>query len=226
MLGCEVQRVTRTADGRFEVDVTQGGTNKMLHADGVVCATTASVIPAILGRMLSPEQRDFFGSIKYSATAVLARTYTHEQIRGDKGIAFPRREGSELSAVTVAPEPGGSGILANVKVFASGVFAKEIGAASDHAITERLDRGLEPIRDHLFVGRSTPLVTHVQRWPEALPFFDVGHFSRLRAFEQGQVEDRSQALTFAGDYLGGPFMEGAFTSGKNAAERLMRRLAG
>ena len=28
----------------------------------------------------------------------------------------------------------------------------------------------------------------------------------------------------AGDYLGGPFMDGAFLSGKEAAERLLKRL--
>jgi predicted NAD/FAD-dependent oxidoreductase len=47
----------------------------------------------------------------------------------------------------------------------------------------------------------------------------------LREFEDGLIEDQSQALAFAGDYLGGPYMEGAFTSGMKAADRLCERLS-
>jgi protoporphyrinogen/coproporphyrinogen III oxidase len=54
--------------------------------------------------------------------------------------------------------------------------------------------------------------------------FDVGHCKRLRAFETGEVEDQNQAIVFAGDYIGGPFMEGAYTSGQRAANRLTTRL--
>ncbi len=83
---------------------------------------------------------------------------------------------------------------------------------------------MTPVRDALLIDNSKPVATHVQRWPEALPFFDVGHFKRLRSFENGEIENQEQPIAFAGDYLGGPFMEGAFTSGIQAAERLDARL--
>ena len=72
---------------------------------------------------------------------------------------------------------------------------------------------------------ATPISTHVQRWPEALPMFEPGHFKRLRSFANGEIENPKQALVFAGDYIGGPFVEGAFTSGVRAAERLHERLS-
>lgn len=222
LLGCQVQSVVSAPDGRYEVTAKQNGKQKRLVADGVVCATTASVAPAILPG-LTPAQRAFFEAVEYSSTAVLARTYRQEQTRGDKGIAFPRQEGSELAAVTVAPEPGRPGALATVKLFASGAVGQLYCAEQDTTVVDKLAAAAEPVMDQLLAGSPKPMATHVQRWPQALPFFDVGHFKRLRDFEDGKVEHPTQRLVFAGDYLGGPFMEGAFTSGQKAAERLARQ---
>jgi len=87
-----------------------------------------------------------------------------------------------------------------------------------------LTKAMEPARQAVLIGNPKPQAVHVQRWMEALPFFDVGHFKRLRAFENGEIEDQNQPVVFAGDYIGGSFMEGAFTSGLQAAERLNSRL--
>jgi predicted NAD/FAD-dependent oxidoreductase len=40
----------------------------------------------------------------------------------------------------------------------------------------------------------------------------------------GEIEDPVEPLTFAGDYLGGPFIDGAFVSGIKAAMRLEEKL--
>jgi oxygen-dependent protoporphyrinogen oxidase len=60
--------------------------------------------------------------------------------------------------------------------------------------------------------------THVQRWAQALPVFDVGHLQKLKTFAEQPIE--RAGLVFAGDYLGGPFIEGAVTSGYAAAQSL------
>jgi protoporphyrinogen/coproporphyrinogen III oxidase len=62
----------------------------------------------------------------------------------------------------------------------------------------------------------------VQRWPEALPEFGVGSICQLRRFARGEVE--WGRVVFAGDYLHGPLIEGAVTSGLQAADRLLTRL--
>ncbi len=62
----------------------------------------------------------------------------------------------------------------------------------------------------------------VYRWHEALPEFDVGHLRRLQARDGAPPE--TAGLVFAGDYLGGPFVEGALRSGVQAAHRLTKHL--
>ncbi|HJQ09069.1 MAG TPA: FAD-dependent oxidoreductase [Candidatus Saccharimonadales bacterium] len=80
---------------------------------------------------------------------------------------------------------------------------------------------MKPVRDAIFHDESNPpIASYIQRWPEALPLFDVGHLKHLGSFEKGKIEEPGKTIVFAGDYLGGPFMEGAFTSGLRAAERL------
>lgn len=220
LLEHEVNEVRRSKDGLYVILVEYNGKAKTLQADGIVCATTASVVPRI-STDLNDVQKAFFKAIQYSSTAVVARFYERKHIRGDKGIAFPRREGIELAAVTAEP---GKNRLAAVKTFASGTIGNQLCKEPDETIIRELTQAMEQAHDAVLAGNPEPLATHIQRWPEALPFFDVGHFERLRAFENGEIEDRSQPVVFAGDYLGGPFMEGAFTSGMQAARRLDARL--
>lgn len=220
-----VKQVRRNKDGTFVVAVEGSGKSGILQAHGIVCATTASAVTKIFPD-LSEQQRAFFESVNYSSTALIARTFKQDQTRGDKGIAFPRQEGINLAAITVSPEPGADRALATVKTYGSGVIGKDLCKESDDVIIQTLTNAMEPAHEAVLSDDPKPLAVHVQRWPEALPMFDVGHFKRLHVFENGDIEDRNQALVFAGDYIGGPFMEGAYTSGARAAQRLQRKLKG
>lgn len=224
LLGHTVKEVRRGQDGSYTVTVEHGNKRHTVQAHGIVCATTASVVPTILPD-LNVRQRAFFEAVNYSATALIARTYKQKQTIGDKGIAFPRQEGVNLAAITLSPEPGADKpALATLKIYASGSIGKQLCDEPDEAIIQALTKAMEPAREVVLVGSPEPLAMHIQRWPEALPMFDVGHFRRLRTFENGENEDPSQTIVFAGDYIGGPFMEGAFTSGIRAAQRLVVRL--
>jgi oxygen-dependent protoporphyrinogen oxidase len=66
------------------------------------------------------------------------------------------------------------------------------------------------------------LFSRVHRVPLALPVCDVGHYQRLTMFADGEIEP--SRVVFAGDYLGGPFIEGAIMSGIRAADRLLRSI--
>lgn len=207
----------------YEVSVKTKSETRVLHADGIICATPATAVSKIFSD-LSRDEADFFKSVQYSSTAVIAQTFARAQTKGDKGIAFPRAEGVDLAAITVGPGPEEHDDVATLKIYASGAIGASLCSKSDTAITETLTSAIKPIRDEVLVGEPSPIATHVQRWPEAIPFFDAGHLKRLKEFEDGNIENPNRAVAFAGDYLGGPFMEGAFTSGMKAAERLHKRL--
>jgi oxygen-dependent protoporphyrinogen oxidase len=218
-------RQVESSKGQHLVTVLNGTNSKRLHADGIVCATTASVVPTIFPD-LDSKQIEFFKAIDYSSTALVAQTYQTAQTRGNIAIAYPRVEGTILSAVTLSHEPGGAttSALATLKTYASGSTAEALISLSDNVLARKLIEAVKPARTKLLIGNSELIATNIQRWPEALPLFDVGHFKRLRRFKNGEIEDPVQSITFAGDYIGGPFMEGAFTSGLEAAERLVNKL--
>jgi oxygen-dependent protoporphyrinogen oxidase len=215
-----VKEVQRRDDGSYDIVAMHQNKEKVLRADGIVCATTASAVPKIF-HDLSDRQRAFFESVQYSATAVVGRAYPQNQTRGNKGIAFPRSEGGKLAAVTVWPEPTTNGTAtSSLKIYVSGTVGAAVCKEPEVQIAQTLDRGLESVRAAVLEPGARPAAEFVQRWPEALPLFAPGHFKRLRAFAAGEIENPAQNLVFAGDYIGGPFIEGAFTSGVDAANRL------
>jgi oxygen-dependent protoporphyrinogen oxidase len=226
LLNHKVQTVRKKPGQAYEITAAHQGKTVIIAANGIVCATTASVVPHIIPS-LNREQLAFFKSVQYSSTALLAQIYEQSQAKGDKGIGFPRNQGTHLAAATISPEPGplqpaGRSAL---KIYASGQYGKSYVAKKDDVLAADLLSQFSAVRDSMLLPTAKPLSAHIQRWPEALPFFDVGHFQRLRSFEDGKIESSDPGLVFAGDYLGGPLMEGAFTSGLRAAERLHNHLA-
>jgi oxygen-dependent protoporphyrinogen oxidase len=142
------------------------------------------------------------------------------------GAFFPRRETPFLAAATLptvkdprfAP-PDRDVICLRL----SGRAAAALRECADDTLAclmlaelRRLAPDFDPAARRVF--------QRLYRCAEALPEFNVGHFHRLQAFASGAIEQ--PALAFAGDYLGGPFIEGAIVSGERAAERLLDHFRG
>ncbi|HEV2459682.1 MAG TPA: FAD-dependent oxidoreductase [Ktedonobacterales bacterium] len=218
-----VTRVTRDGADGYTVFARTRGEERAFPAAGVVCATSAGAVPQLFPD-LDPAQHEFFDAITYSSTAVAVVGLKQRLPISRFSVFFPRREAKHAAAVTIAANKDLSAPPLDgdtIQIYASGPSARDLLERDDVTIRDTLWSDLQRaglIQDF----DSSATFWYVHRWPLALPEFDVGHFRRLKAFADGTIE--SGRIVFAGDYLGGPYVEGAVYSGERAAERLLQRL--
>lgn len=218
-LGAAVCAVEPRPAGGYVVRLADG---PALSADLLVCATTASAVPRLMP-WLGAGPLALFGGVRYSSTALLATGTRARLPRDYYGLLFPRRESALLASATIqavksaTATPRGRDMLA---LHLSGPAMAGLRDCDDATLSGLMLaelRRLTPRYD------PTPRASfqRLYRCAEALPEFDVGHFRRLQGFADGA--GCPPGLAFAGDYLGGPFVEGAILSGEAAAARVLRQ---
>jgi oxygen-dependent protoporphyrinogen oxidase len=219
----EVMSVIQDAPGRYVLEVSMHGQKSRFSADGVVCATPATTIPALFPD-LSARQRAFFEAIRYSAGLNAAMSLNYRLPPTPYGFVCSDREMKYLGAVNIQSAKNPEQVPDRqdlIELFSSGFAGQELLSEDDEAIQAKLWADLQQTGlTHDLNDKR--LSCRIYRWQQALPEFDVGHFTRLSAFVEGEIEFGN--IVFAGDYLGGPFIEGAITSGMQAADRLSERL--
>lgn len=223
-LGTEVLSVTPRGHEGYALRLRANGQESSFIADGVVCATTASVVPRIFDN-LDTRQRSFFEAVCYCPSAIVAIGVAHRLPSNAYALYFPRAEvkAKYLAAATIesARVPGQ---IPDDRDLICLYGPKDAG----HELLDRHDTAVRQLLmdDLKTAGTAYNLrdeVLHlVYRLREAIPEWDVGHIKRLKSFVDGEIEP--SRVVFAGDYLGGPFVEGAITSGENAARRLLEQL--
>ncbi|MFJ3656545.1 protoporphyrinogen/coproporphyrinogen oxidase [Streptomyces nigra] len=190
--------------------------------DGVVIATPATSVPSLWGQAPKPV-RDFLSAVNYSKTTVVSARLHRRVASPTHGVMFPGGRDKLVAAVTVAsrrgsPElPSGEDI---VQVFSTENAARKWQDLSDQDILESAGRALERIDDGALDPRRGIGALNVCRWDEALPKFRPGYLRLLRDL-QPWLESPGR-VKIAGDYLSGPFIEGAVTTGKVAANALVK----
>lgn len=219
----EVRRVMGNDTDACVVDAQTRGEARRFVADGIVCTVPAPAVPALFPK-LDAERRAFFETIDYSATIVAAIGLTGAAWPDFISFFVPRNQAgfNGLGAAAIksrenpAQAPPGCELL---RLFTTDAAARRLLGQDDAVIRDRLVADLRRAGCAL---AGEELFYRVYRWPQALPVFDVGHFRQLKRFADGGIE--TGPVVFAGDYLGGPFIEGAITSGLDAARRLLERL--
>jgi protoporphyrinogen oxidase len=184
-------------------------------ADAVVVALPGCEV-ATLCPKLTPGERGFFEEIRYTQeiTASLMLERAPRTLSFD-AVSFPRSAAMGLTALSVEHRkpgfaPPGAGLL---RATLATRATDRLWEAADSEILEFVDRELARTP----VGRLKPLDYAISRTNPMYPIFYPGYLSSLIRF--GRRVDRSPRLFFAGDYLVGPGLESALTSGiRTAAE--------
>ncbi|MGH0032810.1 MAG: protoporphyrinogen/coproporphyrinogen oxidase [Myxococcota bacterium] len=195
----------RAADGEHEV-----------HADAAVVAVPGSRVTDCCPK-LSPAERGFFDGVRYVRGMIAFLLFDEApDALPYYGVAFPRPEKIGLYGLAVdhwkeGAAPPGAGLVncALTEAAARKLWDEPDAAVVAHVLSELARTP---------VGVLAPSQTVVHRWDPMLPQFRAGYTRRLAAFLARS--ERSPRLAFAGDYLVGPYTEGACTSGLRAAEEL------
>lgn len=211
-----VTQIARTESGKYAV-VARNGSGPISHEfEAVICATTATAVPRLIPSLTST-QKKFFESISYSQNVNIPVEVDVNPMPEMPSVYVPLVEPDikNLGAVTrQSPRV--------ISLFSSAKSGANLVVETDSVVSTRLVQDLEKALPASNDADPRPMSQLVYRWPRALPVLDVGYFERLRAFRSGS--NGSGKLLFCGDYLGGPFIEGAVSSGVDAANRLSARL--
>jgi protoporphyrinogen/coproporphyrinogen III oxidase len=217
MLGTEVRSLTADADG---VQVVLSTSSNALRADAAVVATTPQVVSPMMPE-LSPERRQYFESIHYSAHD-LAYYVTDDLGEppggslGQEGIGLllPTVEGFSLAsnAHWAPAEPGKSLVLIQSKRRHLGSLAN----ASDDEVLDALWNELPMVTPR---ARSVKVYERLlARWDHAIPTRPAGALRALRDFRALGSLPR---IAFAGDYLRNSSVGAALVTGQQAAAELL-----
>jgi protoporphyrinogen oxidase len=100
-------------------------------------------------------------------------------------------------------------------------FAKTIMEKSDEEIFEAVKS--EMVNVCPWFSSVDQLENHdLERWIDAMPKFSHGHLKRVSNFmEDGQG---AQNVFFCGDYMNGPWTEGALRNGERVAQQVLTKL--
>jgi oxygen-dependent protoporphyrinogen oxidase len=222
-----VRKVTQADDGYL---VTADGPDgeQQIAARGVLCATTATQVNAMMP-WLPRAMASFFGSVSYTRTAILTFRVASDAKNYPRGaLLFPVPAVKDIASINPRYEvvdgaPGQAAAAADDSGRLINVFLSDQGIADYDGLDDKELAAVTLKRVSELIGSngwaSAAELVHVHRWPEALPRYQPGHIEAVRQFRM--AEAGLTGLAFAGDYLDGPYIDGAVRSGQSAARRLI-----
>ncbi|MGO9454847.1 MAG: protoporphyrinogen oxidase [Candidatus Binataceae bacterium] len=220
-LGADVKDLS-LREGRWTVVLADGD---RIEADAVICAAPAYASARILAA-IDRELSDLLGRITYASAATVNMTFRLSDFRVPPsvfGFVVPIIENRKIiagsfSSLKFEGRAPDDAIVA--RVFVGGVLQNEMMALSDDAIVAA---ARDEFRALLGVTAAPGLV-EVQRWPDSMPQYDVGHLDRVAAIERTAANIPHFAL--AGAAYRGVGIPDCIRSGEDAARTIFDQLAG
>jgi len=216
--GEAVACLERAAEGGGWRITTSGGEH--LVADDVVLAVPASVAAGLVAQQSPAAARELSG-IRTASVGVIALAYAPEHVTGvpaGSGILVPRTEGRLVKAVTFSSRkwPHHAG-------HARFLLRASVGRVDDAVPVDPDDDRLvaavdQEVRELAGIG-GPAVEASVQRWPDSLPQYDVGHRARVDRLRTALREDAP------GVHIGGGSFDGVGLSARaRDAERLAHEI--
>lgn len=207
-LGATATLVTRNANS-WRVEFTGEGGHEVVEARRVVLATPGHVAARLLARAVDNETLRILTSTRYAAVV----TVTHLMPQACAAdVAATLISGSPLVLATSASGRAGPGSAGDLVTLYGAERAGRPPALSAVVLNREVCR----LAPHYVP--VDPLQTVVRPWPAAIPEFPPGRLRDISRLDHDGLARRGLAL--AGDYLGGPSIEGAVQSGQQAARHL------
>lgn len=171
----------RTVEGGWQIDTPNG----MFSARRVVLALPAAVVADLLEPHVG-EAVNALREIPYPPVASVALGFRREDIAHPLdgfGVLIPSKErritlGALFSSTLFEGRaPDGHVVLT---AFIGGRRHEEVGDWDDVRVIERVLDDLGPILGF----RAPPVMTHISRWPRAIPQYELGHLERVAALDE------------------------------------------
>lgn len=218
-----VARLTRTADGRWEINTGDPAGGVKSTWDAVCLAIPAAAAGSLLQPLDAPLAEEL-SAIPYASSAVAAMIVRADEVPRDRrcfGIVIPRIEGRPVLAISCTSRkyagrvPDGELLL---RVFIGGAIAPDLLQLSDQQL---LRIAWEQARELLHVA-TAPSWQQLIRWPDAMPQYVLGHSQRVAAIDRGLA--KWPGLAVAGSAYRGVGIPQCVASGRRAAAQLLRHL--
>ncbi len=202
--------------GRFELAYERDGQRVAIFADSVVVATPARVAASLLAPLV-PAAADL-ARIEYAPVAVVAGSYMTEHLKSPLdgfGFLVPRAERLRIlgtvwnSSLFPGRAPEAQTLLTS---FVGGMTDPAAGSLPDEPLYQTVESELRRVLGIMLA----PRVRFAQRWPHAIPQYNLGHAELIRRVRAAL--DATPGLFLAGNYLEGPAIGACVSVSNHIAE--------
>lgn len=208
----------RPTGAAWSIDLAGGGT---LDADRVVLAVPAAAAGRLLGDV-APDTATLLGTLRTASVATVALAYERgagAQLPAGSGVLVPRTEGRLVKAITFAsrkwPHHAERDVLL-LRASVGRVDDDRHAGLDEVALAARVDAEVQDA-----TGLPRPAAAwRVQRWPDALPQYDVGHLGRVAALRR-TVGEEAPGVELAGAAYDGVGLAARAREAADLAARLV-----